>query len=331
MQQVKKVMKGTIEFGILVYEEAQKSAVWGLTDLFLFCQKVALSDVAYSDKLSKISHWKWDHNENQPVKVYDSSPADISLPAVMIIPPSLNEPDSLIYSDKFSVWLSQLQIEGCVLASVCAGAFLLAETGLLNGRKVTTHWMYADVFSHRFPLAELDIDSLIIDGGDIITAGGAFAWTDLGLRLIDRFLGAALMLDTAKMLLIDPPGRQQSLYIMFTPNENHGDKQILKVQRWLNQNYSHDVVRAELAAISGLEPRTFLRRFKRATGYTPTEYCQRLRISHGRRLLETTRDPIEKISWEVGYMDHTAFRRLFLRYVGLAPGEYRHKFKIQNY
>ncbi len=320
--------KRTIEIGILIYEGAQKSAIWGLTDLFLFCQKVALSSIAYAEKLPKISHWKWEHKENRPLKVYDSSPADISQPAVMIIPPSLNEPDFSANADKYSIWLRQLQSGGCILASVCAGAFLLAETGLLNGRKVTTHWMYADTFSRRFPLAELDINSLIIDGGDIITAGGAFSWTDLGLRLIDRFFGAALMLDTAKMALIDPPGRQQSLYIMFTPKENHGDKQILNVQRWLSKNYSHEVLQTELATIAKLSPRTFLRRFKKATGYTPKEYFQRLRISHGRYLLETTRDPVDKIAWEVGYADHSAFRRLFLRYVGLAPGEYRNKFKI---
>lgn len=129
--------------------------------------------------------------------------------------------------------LRERHAAGAVLASVCGGVFLLAETGLLAGRAVTTHWMYAETFRQRFPDVRLDTDRLIIDGGDILSAGGLMSWTDLGLRLVERILGPAAMAETARTMLVDPPGREQRFCSAFVPRLTHGDAAILKAQHFL--------------------------------------------------------------------------------------------------
>lgn len=244
----------------------------------------------------------------------------------MILPPSLEEPITSAAAAAYSAWLRAQHGAGVTLASICAGAFLLGETGLLSGRTITTHWHYAGKLAERFPDAHLDVDQLIIDSGDIITVGGVMAWTDLGLRLVDRYLSPKVMIETAQMLLVDPPGRQQRFYSAFAPRLAHGDAAVLTVQQWLQETGARHVVLADLAQRAGLEIRTFLRRFQKATGMTSTEYCQRLRVGRAREMLQASRLPIERIAWEVGYGDPGAFRKVFTRVVGLTPGEYRRRF-----
>lgn len=155
---------------------------------------------------------------------------------------------------------------------------MLAETGLLAGRPVTTHWTHADIFCQRLPEAHLDIDWLIIDDGDIISAGGIMAGIDLGLKLVDRFLGPTVMAETAHYMLVDPPGREQRYYSAFSPNLTHGDAAVLKAQHWLQACGAKDMTLTALAARAGLEERPFLRRFRKATGLTAIDYCQRPKI-----------------------------------------------------
>jgi transcriptional regulator GlxA family with amidase domain len=153
------------------------------------------------------------------------------------------------------------------------------------------------------------------------------AWTDLVLRLIDRHLGPLVMMETARRLLVDPPGREQSYYSTFTPRLNHGDGAILKVQRWLQATEARDIDLATLAMQAGLEERTLLRRFQKATGLTTTEYCQRLRVGRARELLQSSPLAADQVAWEVGYADAGAFRKVFTRIVGLTPAEYRKRFR----
>ncbi|WP_231636281.1 GlxA family transcriptional regulator [Novosphingobium sp. ST904] len=122
---------------------------------------------------------------------------------------------------------------GATLASSCGGAFILAATGLLDGRPATTHWLFAQDFRERFPKVLVEPDKIVIEDGDIITGGGLMAWTDLGVRLVDRLLGPTVMIETAKFLLVDPAGREQRHYSSFAPKLTHGDEAILKVQHWL--------------------------------------------------------------------------------------------------
>lgn len=318
--------ENVIEIGILLYPGAQLATVLGLADLFAIAQRIAGERGEPGTPVLRISQWQRQSPTQVPARVQDSHPGTSTTPSVLILPPSLEEPIATSAAAPYRAWLQAQHREGVTLASVCAGAFLLGETGLLSGRTITTHWHYVERFAERFPDVRLDVDQLIIDADDIITAGGVMAWTDLGLRLVDRYLGASVMIDTAQMLLVDPPGRQQRYYSAFAPRLAHGDQAVLTVQRWLQETGARHVVLADLAQRAGLEVRTFLRRFQKATGMTTTEYCQRLRVGRAREMLQAGRLPIERIAWEVGYGDPGAFRKVFTRVVGLTPGEYRRRF-----
>jgi len=214
------------------------------------------------------------------------------------------------------------------ICSIGCGAFLLAGAGLLNGRTATTHWIHADRLAERFPEIHVDRDKLIIDDGDMITAGGVMAWVDLGLRLIYRWLGPSVMLATARFFVVDAAGREQRFYSSFAPRLHHGDGAILQIQHWLQLHYAQSLTVVALAACAKLGQRTFLRRFRQATGLKPIEYVQHLRIDKAREALEFSTLTINEIAWAVGYEDQGAFRKIFRRILGLSPGEYRRRFGI---
>jgi transcriptional regulator GlxA family with amidase domain len=318
-----------VSIGIVLYPGVQLSAAMGLTDLFKVAGRTAYDAEPASPRL-RVRHLRIE-SEAEPVVVFDSDPDAIGEGTgpcdVLILPPSLEPPISADAAAPIARWLRARHGEGSVLASVCAGAFLLAETGLLAGRAVTTHWGAADAFHDRFPDVALDTDRLIIDGGDIISVGGLMAWTDLGLKLVERFLGPVAMAQTARMLLVDPPGREQRYYSGFAPRLTHGDSAIVKAQHFLQANGGKEARLAILAEQAGLEERTFLRRFQKATGMTATDYAQRLRVVKAQELLQFGPLPVERIAWEVGYSDPGAFRKIFFRIVGLSPGEYRQRFR----
>lgn len=316
----------TIEISLVLYPGAQLAAVYGLTDLFGVADRFAAKRYSQDKASLRVSHWREEEAGKQPVRVFDTEPGAEGTPAVLILPPSLGQPPMPEIARPFADWLRDHHRAGATLGSVCAGAFLLGETGLLVGRTVTTHWAYAEPFRMRFPEARLDIDRLVIDDGDIITAGGVMAWTDLGLKLVDRFLGPTIMIETARLLLVDPPGREQRYYSVFTPRLMHGDAAVLKVQHWLQATSARDTALATLAAQAGLEERTFLRRFRKATGMTATDYCQRIRVAKACEILQFNTLPVERVAWEVGYGDPGAFRKVFIRIVGLTPAEYRRRF-----
>lgn len=315
-----------LRIGIVLYPGAQLSAALGLIDLFLIAGRIAERSDQDTPRLL-VETLETDATASPPVSALADASNSTNAPFhVLILPPSLEAPIQPDVAAPLAAWLGERHDEGTVLASVCGGAFLLAETGLLSGRAATTHWIYAGDFRERFPEVVLDTDRLIIDGGDIISAGGLMSWTDMGLKLVDRFLGPVVMAQTARMLLVDPPGREQRYYSGFAPRLSHSDAAVLKVQHFLQANEGRDARLAALAEEAGLEERTLLRRFQKATGLTTTEYAQRLRVAKAQELLQFGRLPVERISWEVGYSDASAFRKIFHRYVGLTPGEYRQRF-----
>jgi transcriptional regulator GlxA family with amidase domain len=326
-----------IEIGIVLYPGAQQAAVLGLTDLF------AIADRAGADRASaengpevprlRVSHWQVREgaagDAGLPVSCSeDTHPALPHRLVYLLLPPRLNglpPPESNV---ALAPWLRAQHAEGTVLGSVCAGAFVLAASGLLDKRAATTHWSYAETFAAQFPQLTVDTDKLIIDDGDIITAGGLMAWTDLGLRIVERLLGATVMLETARILLVDPAGREQRFYSNFAPKLHHGDKAILKVQHWLQGQATRNITLADMAVQAGLEERTFLRRFHKATGLKPTEYCQQLCVGKAREMLEFSKQSVEQVAWAVGYEDAGAFRKVFQKVMGLSPADYRRRFAV---
>jgi transcriptional regulator GlxA family with amidase domain len=291
---------------ILDYPGAQQSAVLGIRDLMDFAAKLTELSGATA------------HRAEICYTPKEGAVAVILPPALSLAPPVLPA--------GWKERLIRLHQGGTVLASVCSGAFLLAETGLVDRRQVTTHWRHAAAFRERFPHVVTDIDRLLVDLGDVVTAGGVMAWTDLTLHMIERFGGRKLMLDVAKMFVVDPPEREQSHYASFLPNFKHADASILTVQHMLQENISATYTLAGLAQAATMSERSFLRRFKKATGLSPVAYIQSLRVEAARSRLELTKVSFERLSWDLGYNDSATFRSVFKRITGLSPSDYRRKF-----
>jgi transcriptional regulator GlxA family with amidase domain len=316
------------EIGLLLYPGAQLAAIHGLTDLFAVASRLARERGGAGAPSLRVSHWQPGKVGGAVERVFATHPELPSRPCAIIVPPSLGEPPEPAMTARLARWLTDRHVGGSILCSVCAGAFLLAETGLLDGRAATTHWSHAKTLAQRYPGIRVDADKLIVEDGDVITAGGLMAWIDLGLKLTDRLLGSSIMLETARFLIVDPPGREQRYYSNFSPRLRHGDEGVLKVQHWLQAQGAREASIPAMAARAGLEERTFLRRFRKATGLKPTEYCQHLRVGKAREMLELTNRTIDQVAWDVGYEDAGAFRKVFQKVMGLSPRDYRRRFGV---
>ncbi len=315
-----------LEIGLLIYPGAQLAAVHGLTDLFGVANRIAAGHASAGLPTLRVRHWKLSTTDDEPDCCFDSHPGYPEQPTVIVAPPCLAQRPEAAAIAPLAKWLRERHRRGVTLCSVCAGAFVLAHSGLLEGRTVTTHWYLAKELAERFPTIQVDADRLIVDDGDIITAGGLMAWVDLGLALVNRLLGPSVAAHTARFLVVDLSRHSQRHFISFAPDFSHGDEAVLKVQRWLQEEAVNGVTLADMAARASLGERTFLRRFRAATGFRPTEYVQRLRMSKARELLELTQRTIEQIAWDVGYQDPGAFRQVFHKVVGLTPRDYRQRF-----
>jgi transcriptional regulator GlxA family with amidase domain len=317
------------QVGILLYPGAQRAAVYGLTDIFTVANKMRREHLALDIPEIRICHWQLDA-QGFMACIDDTHPQAEHAPTVIIVPPCLDgQPDALT-ARPFVASLRRWHDAGAVVSSVCAGVYLLAEAGLLDGRMATTHWSLATHLADGYPSIQVDVDKMIIDDGDIITAGGLMAWTDLGLALVERLLGPTIASETAHFLVLDQVRHSQRCFKRFVPQLTHGDETILKVQHWLHAHNGLTNGIAQLAALASLGERTLLRRFRSATGHTPTEYCQALRISKACELLELTNRSIEHIAWTIGYSDTGAFRRLFNKVTGLSPAHYRSRFGVSG-
>ncbi|MET0219240.1 MAG: helix-turn-helix domain-containing protein [Tardiphaga sp.] len=314
------------EVAIVLYPGAAPATVHGLTDLFAVASTVSRQNGAAA--ALRVSHWQPKAACDDVECVFDTHAERTNAPAAVIVPGSWQgEPPSDVIACLVQ-WLGRRHAAGSTLCSVCGGAFILAQSGLLAGRAVTTHWSFTQALAERFPDLQVDEKRITIEDGNFITAGGVLAWTDLGLKLVDRYLGSAVMLETARYMLADPPGREQRYYSSFSPRLNHGDAAVLKVQNWLQTRSAIQPSIAQMAAVSRLQERTFLRRFEKATGLKPTEYCQRLKVGKAREILECSSQSISEIAWAVGYQDPGSFRRIFRKVVGLSPAEYRQRFAL---
>lgn len=322
------VERAVAEIGLLIYPGAQTAAVHGLTDLFEVANRMADEQQSAQLPRLRVSHWQVD-SRCEPQRVFDSLAGGDSGPlAAVLIPPSIMGLPGTEAMEGLSRWVLAQHSAGATIGTVCLGAFVLAQTGLLDGRAATTHWTQAAPLSERFPKIRVHADKPIIDDGDIITTAGLMAWSELGLRLVDRLMGPSIATSTARFLVIEHSDSAASCGSNFAPILGHGDAAVLKVQHWLQSTGAVDVSVAEMAQRAGLEERTFLRRFRAATGLKPTEYCQHLRVGKAREMLEFTQGTVDHIAWTVGYQDPAAFRATFKKITGLAPSEYRNKFGV---
>jgi transcriptional regulator GlxA family with amidase domain len=228
-------------------------------------------------------------------------------------------------------WLKQMNRYGALLCSACTGVLLLAETGLLNGWEATIHWAFAPTFRRNYPKVRLNPQKVLITAGnqhEFVMTGGVMSWHDLALHLIARFVGPSAAQSMARLLMLEWHAEGQMPYISFSSRLDHDDSVVAQLQKWLHNHYMIENPIEEMAARSGLSTRTIERRFRKATGESPLNYVQGLRISEARRRLERTTMSVEKIGYQVGYENTAFFRRVFKRLTRLTPGNYRRKFQM---
>jgi transcriptional regulator GlxA family with amidase domain len=228
-------------------------------------------------------------------------------------------------------WLTEMHAAGAQLCSTCSGVLLLAETGLLDGKDATVHWIYAPTFRRNFPNVRLRLDRALVVAGkhqEFLMSGASTSWHDLILYLIAQHAGPTAAQAIAKFFAFQWHADGLSPYVVFEPVTDHGDAAIHKAQDWLSRHFSVANPIEQAARVSGIPERSFKRRFKSATGHAPIDYVQRLRVEEAKRRLERTQAPVDEISWNVGYEDPAFFRRLFKRITGVTAGAYRRKFHI---
>jgi transcriptional regulator GlxA family with amidase domain len=317
------------EIGIVLYPGVQKACVHGLTDLFGVAANVTLDQRRIGRPL-RVTHWEAAHTHDATLScVYDSDPRGGSRPQILIVPPTMVDlPNPEVPAGVVS-WLRNRHSGGAKLGSVCSGAFLLAETGVVAGRLVSTHRICAEALAKRFPEITVDANERIIDHGDIMTAGGFLAWLDVGLFLVETILGSAVKTETARFVLSDSFAGQAHYFPGFAPKQAHGDTAVLQAQEWVHIRDGRDISLASMASAAGLERRTFLRRFANATGMTPIEYCRAVRIACARELLVSGNTPQKAIAQSLGYKDVASFARVFRKITGLPPGEFRERFRFR--
>ncbi|HET8848850.1 MAG TPA: helix-turn-helix domain-containing protein [Marinobacter sp.] len=256
-----------------------------------------------------------------------------SLPAAdeLVMIPTIGAPiDTVLAANAALInWLREFERttgDDVRVASNCTGAFLLAEAGLLDGREATTHWGFSEVLRHRFPAVNLRPEKLVTVDGPVACAGGGMAWWDLGVYLVERLSGAQVARELAKAFVLDVGRTSQAEYSVLQARRYHSDAAILRLQDWLEGHFQEPVTSTALAQEAGLSERSLLRRFKAATGESPTAYLQLVRVEAARRRLERGREGLESVTRAVGYEDVSSFSRLFRKHTGLSPGAYRAKF-----
>jgi len=254
-----------------------------------------------------------------------TAPAAVCVPELLVGPAG---PLDGAYAAEVA-WLRRCHAGGALLATACSGALMLGEAGLLDGEDATTHWAFCDMLQKRYPLARVRPQRAMVTAGQgqrLVMAGGGSSWMDLAVYLIARLVDIECAMQVARLNLIDWHQVGQLPFARMARARQVEDAVIGRCQAWVADNYTHGAPVAAMAQISGLAERSFQRRFKLATGMTPMEYTQTLRIEEAKHLLETTESPVQVVAEEVGYDDAAFFGRLFRRNVNLSPAQYRRRF-----
>jgi transcriptional regulator GlxA family with amidase domain len=229
-------------------------------------------------------------------------------------------------NQEFYPWVVQQYKNGSEVASLCLGAFLLASTGLLNGKKCSTHWLFANPFKAMFPDVDLVDDKVITEDNGLYSSGGASSYWNLLLHLVEKYTSRDMAILASKFFVLDMSRNSQSPFTIFKGQKIHDDKEIVKAQEFIEQHYQEKISVDQLSDTFGIGRRTLERRFKKATHNTVVEYIQRVKIEASKKALETGRKTVSEVMYDVGYNDTKAFRDVFKKVVGLSPLEYRSRY-----
>lgn len=246
----------------------------------------------------------------------------------LIIIPSLNHnyEQAIKNNGPIIQWIERQYKNGAEVASICTGAFILASTGLLNDKICSTHWAFEEKLKSLFPKINVQTDKLITDENGIYTNGGAYSFLNLIIYLVEKYFDRQTAIFCSKVFQIEMDRHSQSEFIIFKGQKSHGDSIILKAQTYIENNPAERISMEELSSNLALGRRNFDRRFIKATGNTPIEYTQRVKVEIAKKAFETNRKTINEVMYEVGYNDEKAFREVFRKITGMTPLEYRNKY-----
>jgi transcriptional regulator GlxA family with amidase domain len=246
----------------------------------------------------------------------------------LIIIPALDGDMSKIIeaNQEFIPWIQKQYAAGAEVASLCVGAFLLGATGLIEGKKIATHWMAANEFRTMFPNVTVVEDKILTDEQGIYSSGGAFSYLSLILYLVEKHAGKETAVFCSKAFQIDYERRSQSPFIVFSGQKTHEDEPIKEAQEFIEKNFQEKITVEQLASMLALGRRNLERRFKKATANTVVEYMQRVKIEAAKSSLESSKENVNEVMYKVGYTDPKAFRLTFKKITGLSPLQYRNKY-----
>ena len=246
----------------------------------------------------------------------------------LIIIPSLNHNYEKAVKENGVLieWIEKQYRNGAEVASICTGAFMLASSGLLDGKTCSTHWAVADSFKGMFPKVNLQTDKLITDENGIYTNGGAYSFLNLVIYLVEKYYDRQTAIFCSKVFQIEMDRQSQSLFTIFKGQKLHGDEVVKEAQAYIERNLHEKISVENLSSRLAVGRRNFDRRFIKATGNTPVEYSQRVKIESAKKAFETSRKTINEVMYEVGYSDVKAFREVFRKITGMSPLEYRGRY-----
>jgi transcriptional regulator GlxA family with amidase domain len=246
---------------------------------------------------------------------------------LIIIPALYGDMTRTVEANRDAIpWLVSMHNRGAEVASLCTGAFLLAATGLLDGKKCSTHWAYYKEFQDKYENVEIQDGGIITDEGGVYSSGGANSLWNLLLYLLEKYTSRDIAILAAKYFAIDIDRDNQGLFTIFTGQKDHHDREILKAQLFIEENFAEKITIDELASDVSVNRRSFERRFKEATSNTVIEYLQRVRIEAAKRSFEASRKNVSEVMYDVGYTDTKTFRDVFRRITGMTPIDYRNKY-----
>ena len=246
----------------------------------------------------------------------------------LVIVPAVHEElsQAIALNQKAIDWIIQQNRDGAEIAAYCIGVFLLAETGLLEGKTCSTHWGEAHQLQAMFPDIKVQSEKIITESNGLYTSGGAYAFTNLIIYLIEKYGGRELAIMTAKAFMIDVDKNDQSLFSIFIGQKHHDDELVLEVQEMIEQHYNTSIEVEEIAKEKSINRRTLERRFRSVTGNSIIQYLQRVRVESAKKILEKDTSNVSEAMFSVGYNDTKSFREVFKKHVGVSPSEYKKKF-----
>lgn len=257
----------------------------------------------------------------------DATPDKAIKPDLIIIPALSGDLEQAIaLNEDFIPWIVFQHRMGAEVASLCLGAFLLAATGLVDGKSCSTHWQFANQFRHMFPSVNLVHDRVITEQAGIYTSGGANSYWNLLLHLVEKYTDRKMAIAASKFFVLDIDRKSQSPFTIFKGQKLHDDEAVIRAQDYIEANFTERIGIEDLCRMLGVGRRTFERRFRRATHNSVVEYIQRVKIEAAKRELETGRKTVSEVMYEVGYSDTKAFRDVFRKVTSVSPVEYRKKF-----